>query len=188
MKTSFRHTLLVLALFASADLTLSAIAADSLDPTVQAKIDAKIKEVQAWAADPVIVNAVKAHNASVPPDQAAMNQDRWKSLSILDPFVRAFTKNEAADFLKTKKNEIVTEAFLSGADGLKVAFLAKTTNWSHKGKAKHDEPMAGKTWQGPVETDESSGQRQLQISVPVLDAGKPIGSLVIGLGMSRLEK
>jgi len=33
--------------------------------------------------------------------------------------------------------------------------------------------MTGKNWQGPIEIDESSGQRQLQISVPVLDGGKP---------------
>jgi hypothetical protein len=69
-----------------------------------------------------------------------MTQDKWKGLSILDPFVRSFTKNEAADFLKSKKSDIVNEAFLSGSDGLKVASLAKTTNWSHKGKPKHDVP------------------------------------------------
>lgn len=65
-----------------------------------------------------IVNAVKAHNANLPADQAAMTQDKWKALSVLDPFVRAFAKNEAGEFLKTNKSEIVTEAFVSGADGL----------------------------------------------------------------------
>jgi len=47
-----------------------------------------------------------------------MTQDKWKALSVLDPFVRAFAKNEAGEFLKTNKSEIVTEAFVSGADGL----------------------------------------------------------------------
>jgi hypothetical protein len=46
--------------------------------------------------------------------------------------------------------------------------------------------MQGKPWQGPVEVDESSGQQQLQIAVPVLDGGKPIGSLVVGLSLSKL--
>ena len=41
------------------------------------------------------------------------------------------------------------------------------------GKPKHDVPMTGKSWQGPVEIDESSGIQQLQISVPVLDDDTP---------------
>ena len=158
-----------------------------LDAASQIKVDAQIKQIQAWAADPVIVKAVKAHNASVPPDQAAITQEAWKQFSVMDPVVRAFTKNEAALFLKSKRGEVVSEAFVSGADGLKVAFLSKPTNWSHKGKPKHDEPMAGKNWQGPVELDESTGLQQVQIAVPVLDEGKAIGSLVVGLSISKLE-
>jgi hypothetical protein len=166
---------------------LNATAAEALDAAMQAKVDAKLKDIQAWAADPVIVNAVKAHNTSLPAESASMTQDKWKGLSVLDPAVRGFTKNEAAVFLKSKQAGAVTEAFLSGADGLKVAFLAKTSGWSHKGKEKHDVPMSGKTWQGPVETDESTGQRQLQVAVPVLDGGKRIGSLVVGLNPAKLE-
>ena len=155
---------------------------------MQAKIDAQVATITAWAADPVILQAVKAHNASVPADQAAMNQEKWKALTVLDPFVRGFTKNAAAQFLKSKKNDVVSEAFLSDAQGLKVAFIAKTTNWSHKGKAKHDVPMSGKNWQGSAEVDESTGQQQIQVSVPVLSEGKPIGSLVVGLSLTRLNQ
>jgi hypothetical protein len=172
-------------------LTLLAVlthAAEGLDPAVQAKVDAQLKVIQTWAGDPVIVKGVKAQNASLPPDCAAMTQDKWKSLTVLDPFVRGFTKNECGEFLKAKKSDTVSEAFLSDAAGLKVAFLGKTTNWSHKGKPKHDVPMTGKTWQGPVEVDESTGLQQLQVAVPVLDDGKPIGSLVVGLSLSKLTK
>lgn len=163
-------------------------AADALAPEVQAKVDAKLKDIQAWAANATIVKAVTAQNSAPPAESAAMNQDKWKSLTILDPFVRSFSKNPAGEFLKSKKDESVSEAFLSGADGTKVAFLAKTSSWSHKGKAKHDEPMAGKTWQGPIEVDESTGLQQIQVAVPVLDSGKPIGSLVIGLSLAKLNK
>jgi hypothetical protein len=165
----------------------TALRAASLDDaTAQAKVDARVSEIKVWAADPVIVAAVKAHNAAVPPEHAALTQDKWKALSVLDPLVRAFSKNEAGMFLKTKKAEWITEAFLSDAHGLKVGFLAKTSNWSHAGKPKHDEPMAGKTWQGTVEVDESSGLQQLQVSVPVIDEGKPIGSLVVGLSLPKI--
>jgi hypothetical protein len=93
-----------------------------------------------------------------------------------------------ADFLKAKKTEAVSEAFVSGAEGTKVAFLAKTSGWSHKGKPKHDLPMSGKTWQGAVEVDESTGLQQVQVAVPVIDGGKPIGSLVVGLSLAKLSK
>jgi hypothetical protein len=165
----------------------ASLLAQALEPAVRAKVDEQIKTIQNWASDAILVKAVKEHNAALPPDQAAMTQEKWKSLSILDPFVRSFNKNEAGQFLKSKKTDAISEAFASGADGLKVAFLAKTSNWSHKGKPKHDEPMNGKTWQGPVEVDESTGLQQVQIAVPVLDGGKPIGSLVVGLAVSKLK-
>jgi hypothetical protein len=162
------------------------VQAEGIDAAVQAKIDAQIKDAQTLAAAPVLVAAVKAHNAANAPENATMTQEKWKALPVLDPFVRSLSKNEAAQWLRSKKGAAVSEAFLSGANGLKVAFLAKTSNWSHQGKPKHDVPMSGKTWQGPVEMDESTGLQQIQIAVPVLDGGKPIGSLVVGLSLSKL--
>lgn len=160
--------------------------AAGLDAAQQGKVDAKVKEIQSWAATPAIVDAVKAYNASKSPEAAAMDQAKWAGLSVIDPFVRSLTKNAAAETLKAKQGEVVAEAFVSGADGGKVAFLGKPTNWSHKGKPKHDQPMSGKTWQGAVEVDESSGLQQVQVSVPVLDGAKPIGSLVVGLSIGKL--
>lgn len=170
-------------------LCLSRVAAASgLDPALQASVTAKIKEVKAWAADPAIVSAVKQYNTGKAPQAASMDQAKWTNTSVIDPFVRGLTKTPAAQVLKSKRGEVVSEAFLSGADGGKVAFLGKPTNWSHRGKPKHDQPMGGKTWQGDVEVDESSGLQQLQVAVPVLDSGKPIGSLVVGLSIGKLAK
>lgn len=161
--------------------------AEDLDAATQAKVTAKINVIKTWAADPAIVTAVKAQNGSVPAELAAMTQDKWKAAGILDPIVRGLTKNDAAGILKSKKTDDVSEAFLSAADGTKVAFLAKPSNWSHKGKAKHDVPMTGKTWQGAVEVDDSTGVRQLQVAVPVLDGEHAIGSLVVGLDLGKLK-
>jgi len=156
------------------------------DPAAQARVDEQIKVITAWAADPSVVDAVKAHNAALPPEQRDITQEKWSTLSVLDPIVRSFTKNPTGQFLKARKTDLITEAFVSGAAGLKVGFLAKTTNWSHLGKPKHDVPMSGKPWQGSIEVDESTGRQQLQVAVPVLDAGQPIGSLVVGLNLDQL--
>lgn len=157
------------------------------DAALQAKLTAQVQTLRALAASPAIVAAVKAVNEKVPAEYAAMTEPRWTELSILDPFVRGFTRNEAGAYLKTSKGAEVSEAFVSAANGMKVAFLSKTTSWNHKGKPKHDVPMSGKTWQGPIEIDKSTGQQQMQIAVPVLDGGKPIGSLVVGLAISKLR-
>jgi len=165
---------------------LSLKAAD-LDPAIQAKIDGQVKLAQELAANPIVVGAVKAQNAALPPEFAAMNQDKWKSASVLDPVIRKLSKNEAADYIRSHKDAAVSESFLNDAEGMKVGFLGKTSAWCHKGKPKHDVPMSGKSWQGEVEVDASSGVQQVQIAVPVLDGGKPIGSLVVGLALSRLK-
>lgn len=160
--------------------------AQTIPPETKAKVDAKAKQLQAWSTDPQVVAAVKSYNASPSAEAKAMSNDKWKSLTLLDPFVRSLSKNALGEYLKSKQDPQVVEMFISGADGTKVAFLSKTTSWSHKGKDKFEVPMTGKTWVGPMEVDESTGQQSIQIGLPVLDGGKPIGAMVIGIGVSKL--
>jgi len=185
MKNTSRLLRLSLVALAATASVIGLRAAD-LDAAVQAKVDAKLADIKTWAADPVLVAAVAAHNAQLPADQAAMTQEKWKALSLLDPFIRGFAKNEAGAILKAKKADWTAEIFLSDAKGYKVAFLAKTSSWCHAGSPKHDVPMTGKSWEGAVAVDESTGLQQLQVAVPVLQDGKAIGSLVVGLSLSKL--
>ena len=48
-------------------------------------------------------------------------------------------------------------------------------------------PMSGKTYIGPLAMDESSGLQEIQVGLPVLENGKPIGSVVVGLSVSKLH-
>ena len=179
--------LLTLLLSGLAGLVSTSVGADAPDPALQDKVDVQIKVIQTWAANPVLVAAVKAQNASLAPAYAAMTQATWQGLSKLDPAVRAFDKSAAGEFLKSQKTDAVIRAFVSDAAGLKVAFTGKTLSWSHKGDPKHEQPMGGKTWQGPVEQDVVSGREQIQVAVPVLDGDKPVGSLVVALSVAALR-
>lgn len=172
----------ILSVFALAPRVL----AEGLNAEAQAKVDVIKREIAGLAATPVVVDAVRTQNQNFPAEFAAMTQEKWELLPDLDPFVRGFTTNPTAKFLKEKKPASVSELFVSDANGCKVAFLAKTTWWSHKGKPKHDVPMTGQSWQGKIEVDKSTGRQQLQIAVPVLDAEKPIGSIVVGIPISAL--
>jgi len=155
--------------------------------TVKAKAEAKAKQLSWMSTDPQVVTAVKAHNANPSAESKAMTQEKWKALPVLDPFVRGLSKNALAEHLKSKRDESWSELFVSGSDGTKVALFNKTSSWSHKGKEKHDVPLQGKTWIGEPEVDASAGVEQIQIGLPVLDGGKAIGSIVVGLSVSKLN-
>ena len=159
----------------------------TIPPEVKVNLDKKAKQLQAWSTDAVIVAAVKAHNSNPPAEDKAMTNEKWSRLTVLDPYVRSFSKNPLGVYLKTKKDDAISECFVSGADGTKVAFLSKTTSWSHADKDKHKVPMTGKTYIGPIALDESTGLQQIQVGLPVLDKGKPIGSVVIGITVSKLH-
>jgi len=159
------------------------VVAEPLSPEQKVSVEAKLASLKAWGSIPDVVDAVKA---PAPAWASAMDQDQWKSLSILSAEVKELSKNGLAAWVRAKKDPTISEAFVSRADGTKVAFLGKPTSWSHKGKPKHDLPMAGKTWIGEIETDESTGVKQVQVAFPILDGTKVIGSMVVGLQLSKL--
>ncbi len=179
-------TLMVVAVIAGA----TSAQAFEMTPAIQAELDKQKTVVASWAANPVIVNAVVEQNRKGP--IAGMDNAKWKVTRRSDPVVTAFQTNAAGQFLRAKLEEsrgAITEAFLSGAQSEKVAFAEKTTWYVHKGMPKFDVPFAtGKAWQGKAEFDESSQTYAIQISVPVLQEGRPIGVLVVGVNLSYLEK
>src|ERR1700693_1264127 len=149
---------------------------------LQAKLNAKIKQLNSLSTDAQVVDAVKAYNSATPsPEAKAMTNENWHSLTLFDPFVRAIGKSPLSEYLKTKRDDEVAKVFVSGADGGKVGFDAKTEHWTHKGIPKHEVPMTGEIWIGTVKVDDSTGQPLIQVGLPVLDEGKPVGSVVVGL-------
>jgi hypothetical protein len=164
----------------------SSLHATELSTVAKTKLEAKIASLKTLGSDPEIVKTVKEYNVNPPAAYKDMTNDKWKILTIMSPEIRAFSKNKIAVYVKTKIDESVSELFISAANGCKVAFLSKPTSWCHKGKPKHDLPMAGKIWIGEVEVDESTGVQAIQVSVPILDDTKPIGSIVLGFNVTNL--
>jgi hypothetical protein len=155
---------------------------------VQTDLSAQKKIVTAWAADPVIVAAVRTQNAKGP--LAGMTNASWKALPATSPVVQGFMTNPAGVLLtkQVKANAMFTEAFLNGAKGEKVAFEHKPTSYLHAGTPKFDVPMTGKDWQGEHELDESTKAEATQIAVPVRDGDKVIGVLVVGVATKSAAK
>jgi hypothetical protein len=161
-----------------------------MTPSIQSELDRQKTVVAGWAASPAIVSAVVEQNRKGP--IAGMDNAKWKATRRSDAVVTAFQSNAAGQLLKAKLAEsqgAFSEAFLSAAEGEKVAFAEKTSSYIHKGQAKFDVPIgSGKSWQGKPEFDESSQTYAVQISVPVVADGKSVGVLVVGVNLSYLEK
>jgi hypothetical protein len=170
-------------------LLISAVACFAqAPPEPQSKLNSVIKQLQLLSADPQVVSAVKTYNSTTPSAEAkAMTNEKWHSLTLFDPFVRGIGKDSLSEYLKTKRDDEIAKIFVSGADGGKVGFDAKTEHWTHKGMPKHEVPMSGKEWVGTIKLDDSTGLQMLQVGLPVLDAGKPIGSIVFGLRADKLR-
>jgi sensor histidine kinase regulating citrate/malate metabolism len=163
---------------------------EDLSPELKKQLDRQFIALAKLSVDSHIVSAVETRNKEPSKIFTTMTQDVWAKTSKIDPLIKNLTKNPISDILKSaqKNTPSLSEAFVSCADGTKVAFLSKTTSWNHKGKPKHDNPMKGLNWTGNIEVDESSGVKQIQISVPVFDkSNKPIGSIVVGYSISKLK-
>lgn len=160
-----------------------------MTPAVQAELDRHKIVIAGWAASTPVVNAVVEQNRKGP--IAGLDNAKWKITRRRDPVVTAFQTNAAGQFLKAKVEETkgaISEAFLSAAHGEKVAFVEKTSSYIHVGAPKFDVPFTtGRSWQGQAEFDESSQTYAIQIAVPVLGDGKPVGVLVVGVNLSHLQ-
>lgn len=120
-------------------------------PELKAKLDSKNKQLEPLSTDSRIVSAVKTYNSTpASPDAKGMTNEKWRSLTLFDPFVRLVGKSELSEYLKPKLYDIVIKIFVSGTDGGKVGFDAKTEHWTHKGMPKHEVPMSGAVWIGSV--------------------------------------
>ena len=168
----------------------AALGAYEITPAVQKELAHQAEVVKGWAASPVLVKAVLEQNTKGP--IPGLDNESWKSVRRSDDVVRHLAENEAGRFLTKKieeSNGLYLRAFLNSAKGEKAAFTEKTISYLHRGSAKFDVPFdTGKTWQGPPELDVITQVHDIQIAAPVLADGKPVGVLVVGINLKKLEQ
>jgi len=186
-----RRLAVLIALAVVAFLPVVALASSfEITPAVNAELEKQSKSLATWAADPVVVAAVKEQNAKGP--IAGMDNGKWKTVRRSDPMVQGLAGNAAGQFLRKKiesSSGTLDKVFLNGAQGEKVAFAEKTISYIHKGQEKFDVPMStGKPWQMTKPWfDESLQAYAIQVAVPIIDGGKAIGVLVASVPVTYLE-
>ena len=144
--------------------------------------------------NPVVVQAVKAQNAKRVGLQKIEEIDKWwKASEKIEPFMFDLMRNRCALILMnfSVDNKFVLEAFVMDNQGALVALSLKTSDYWQGDEAKFTESFkngAGAIHYGDVEFDDSTGEIQVQISVPVMEGQRAIGAITFGISLDRWER
>ncbi len=151
-------------------------------------------ELRQIGRDQVIVQAVRAQNAKKGSLKRIKEIDEWwKASEDVEPFMFDLMRNRCALTLENFQvhNKFVLEAFVMDNQGALVALTNKTSDYWQGDEDKFTESYmngAGAIHYGDVEYDESTGEIQIQISVPVMDGGRAIGAITFGISLDRWER
>ena len=155
-------------------------------------------EIAAFAADPVLIDAINAQNAmSSSYDQAKIDEldAQWRAEvgAASRPLIDATLANAASQYLVGVQEESLgkyTEIFAMDAKGLNVGQSAVTSDYWQGDEGKWQNTYLvgdGAIDIGDVEQDESTQTFQSQVSIPVLDeTGTPIGAITFGVNIEYL--
>jgi hypothetical protein len=156
------------------------------------KLDALMPKLKALAADPAVVEAVRAQNDKKLTLTAIQKLDtQWRESAGVPDFVRAHLENPCASALKkhTQPIRAVAEAFAMDNQGALVGTTRKTSDYWQGDEDKWKKSFAGgkgAPFIDKPEFDESAQVYMVQISLPVMHGGKAIGAITLGLNLDLL--
>ena len=156
---------------------------------MQPKIDAYKRQAITWAADPLVLKAVRESNTKGPIPM--MGNAKWRELKESDPVVKGLVDNAAGQLMTqwmSADAKGINKIVLSGDKSHRVAFTSMPAIYIGKGKPNFDEAFAGKVWQqGESKPDPSTNIDTVQIAAPVKDGGAVIGVLLVSLTVANLH-
>lgn len=156
----------------------SIVFADALPANVQAKVDTYKKKMVEWAANPVIIEAVKAANLKGP--AGGMGNAKWADLDEKDPVVLSYQNNEAGVLVsKWDDDKGLSKLYLRDEKGNLIASSNKPLLFNNATKPWVATPIKdGKPWSATeIKPDPATQIKGVQLGVPVLSNGKAIGVL-----------
>lgn len=166
----------VILAFALALAPVSAFA--QLSPELQAKVDTYKTKLVEWAANPVLVNAVKDANTKGGM-YAGMTNAKWDELADGDPMIAALQSSEAGKLVTTWEGDTnISKLYVRDEKGNIVASSNRPLLYNNATKPPFANAIKGTPWNAnEVKPDPASQVKGVHVSVPVMDGGKPIGVL-----------
>jgi hypothetical protein len=191
-----RKSVGIAAFFAASVILAGSALAQSPAP---ADKDAHVKKVTAWVtanvkpwlSDPKVIAAVKAQNekhATIDYLEIQQLDADWKAKK---PLVAATMGNALSAFLKEKKaalKGVMTEAFVMDDKGLNVGQTDGTSDYFQADEAKWQKTFGV----GPDAifvdaVEEDGGKKISQASLTIVDGGKPIGAITVGVDVDQVK-
>lgn len=150
--------------------------------------------IKKWGENPTLIAAVKEQNARKISLDAIQKRDKeWMATKSLDEHMKALMKNAAAVELNQLEatKPYFFESILMDNQGANVAMTNKTSDYWQGDEDKFTNAYKGGS--GGIDIskskfDESAKAYLVQVSVPVVDGGKVIGALCVGINLDELEK
>jgi hypothetical protein len=159
----------------------------------QAALDL-VPSIQGWGSNAVLIAAVKEQNShGTSLDSIKQIDAEWQKTDGMNDLMKSLMSNGAAAELKKLEasRPFYLELFLMDKQGANVAMTNKTSDYWQGDEAKFQKSFIdgkGGVHLGEVKFDNSSQAYLVQISVPVMDGGKAIGALTVGINLDELEK
>lgn len=177
MKTFISKVSFIAAIVAAGVSFAALPARADLSPEVRAKVDLYKAKLSEWAHNPVLVAAVREANArgAMP----GMTNAKWYNLAETDPMVVDYQNSPAGRLLHDLDDgKAISKLYLRDANGNLVAGSSKPILYNNVNRAPFFEAFKGAPFAAhEVKPDTSTQIKGVQLSVPVMDKGKPIGVL-----------
>lgn len=152
-----------------------------LAPPVQAKVDKYKQKLVEWAANPVVVSAVKEANAKG--SLAGMSNSKWLEVDEKDSVSQAFITSKAGSLVKKwEEDKEINKLVVRDEKGNLVAASTKPLLYNNAVRPVYINAMKGQPWAATaVAPDPTTQIKSVQASAPVMDAGKVIGVIHVGI-------
>lgn len=154
----------------------------------------KIERLEALATKSRLVSAVvEQNNQHLSLKKIKKRDEQWINSDENHPLKKSMSQGRAGISLRkviTTKGDVYNEAFLTDNQGANVAAFPLTSDYWQGDEDKWIKCFNngnGQVYVGKVELDASTNTKAVQISVPVIDAGKTIGVLVVGVKLDHIE-
>lgn len=181
-------------MFGLATIAVTAAAQDDIkDAELEDLLRVKVRTVQHMALNPLLVRAVRQQNGSgLTAEEVARREKAWRATKEVTPFKLSLQTSPAGQFLKqqVERSTSFNEAFLTDNQGANVAAFPATSDYWQGDEEKWSASFnrgKGRVFIGALELDESTNTVAAQVSAPVLDRGKTIGVLVVGVTVNYLQ-
>lgn len=155
------------------------------------KPDDVVPDIKSIAASPVVLKAVKAQNERRQTlDQIKAIDKQWMDGGAADKVKEAMENPAARELAKVQQAKpYLIEFILTDDQGANVAITDRTSDYWQGDEPKFANAYAGgagAVYISRPKKDDSIGEVVSQISVPVLDGGKAIGTLTVGVRVDKL--